>query len=169
MPETLSTPSPLQLRAELDKLVRQDLLGPAGGEREEIEERNVRGRYVVGMLAPKGQSVIPDDEDPLAVDGASDGQDGQADTAVVVTYGWQDLDLGHGFHQTPTAGSGGIHYTISEPACCDVLTRLLQLNHQRYEEEVKLGLHEKKTKRKRKTRKKAQTNKKKNDGQMSLF
>ena len=96
-------PSPLQLRAELDKLVRQDLLGPAGGEREEIEERNVRGRYVVGMLAPKGQSVIPDDEDPLAVDGTSDGQDGQADTAVPQTASMLPSSIGLTFTVTGEA------------------------------------------------------------------
>ncbi len=85
MSEILKIPPPLQLRAELDKLVRQDLLGPVDGEHEEIAEANVRGRYIVGLLAPKGQSVIPDDEDPLAVDGSNDGQDGKADTAVPQT------------------------------------------------------------------------------------
>ncbi len=34
MSEKLKPPTPLQLRAELDKLVRRDLLGPAGGERK---------------------------------------------------------------------------------------------------------------------------------------
>jgi hypothetical protein len=82
MAETLSASSTLELRAELDKLVRQDLLGPAGGPEEEIEEPNVRGRYIVGLLAPKGQTLIPDEEEPLAVDGADENQDGKADTAV---------------------------------------------------------------------------------------
>lgn len=59
-------PTPLQLRAELEKKVRLDLLGPADGPHEEIEERNVRGRYIAGLLAPRGQSVIPDMEDNLA-------------------------------------------------------------------------------------------------------
>ena len=36
--------TPLELRANLDKPVWQDLLGPAGGKREELAERNVRGR-----------------------------------------------------------------------------------------------------------------------------
>lgn len=85
MSEILKVPSPLQLRAKLDKLVRQDLLGPSDGEHEEINEANVRGRYIVGLLAPKGQSIIPDDDDPLAVDGSSDGQDGKADTEVPQT------------------------------------------------------------------------------------
>ena len=37
-----------------------------------------------------------------------------------------------------------MRYTISEPARREVLSRLLKLNHERYEEEVKAGLHEKK-------------------------
>lgn len=55
----LKTPTPLQLRDELDKLVRQDLLGPAGGEQEEIVEPNVRGRYIVGLLAPRAKVLFP--------------------------------------------------------------------------------------------------------------
>lgn len=87
------------------------------------------------------------------------------DNAVTAAYGWDDQDLGHGFHETPQ----GIRYTISETARREVLSRLLKLNHERYAEEVRLGLHEKKTKGKRKTHKKTQPKKKKNDGQMSLF
>ncbi len=66
----------------------------------------------------------------------------EMDQAVAAAYGWNDLDLGHGFHETKQ----GIRYTISEPARRTILDRLLQLNHQRYEEEVKAGLHEEKTK-----------------------
>lgn len=64
----------------------------------------------------------------------------QMDQAVATAYGWDDLDLGHGFHETPQ----GMRYTLSEPARREVLSRLLQLNHERYEEEVQAGLHEKK-------------------------
>jgi hypothetical protein len=62
------------------------------------------------------------------------------DKAVAAAYGWDDLDLGHGFHETKQ----GLRFTISEPARREVLQRLLKLNHQRYEEEVKQGLHSKK-------------------------
>lgn len=48
--------------------------------------------------------------------------------------------MGHGFHATKQ----GERYTLSEPARRTVLDRLLSLNHQRYEEELKAGLHEKK-------------------------
>ena len=63
----------------------------------------------------------------------------EMDNAVASAYGWTDLDLGHGFHETKQ----GIRYTISEPARREVLARLLKLNHERYAEEVKQGLHEK--------------------------
>ncbi len=64
----------------------------------------------------------------------------EMDRAVAAAYGWSDLDLGHGFHETKQ----GLRFTISEPARRDVLARLLRLNHERYAEEVKRGLHAKK-------------------------
>ena len=67
----------------------------------------------------------------------------EMDQAVVVAFGWQDLDLSHGFHETKQ----GIRYTISEAARREVLDRLLALNHQRYAEEVAAGLHDKKAKK----------------------
>lgn len=67
----------------------------------------------------------------------------ELDQAVAAAYGWSDLDLGHGFHLTKQ----GERYTISESARRTVLDRLLTLNHQRYEEEVKAGLHDKKVKK----------------------
>ena len=69
----------------------------------------------------------------------------EMDQAVAAAYGWSDLDLGHGFHETKQ----GVRYTISESARRTVLDRLLALNHQRYDEEVKAGLHDKAGKKKR--------------------
>ena len=46
-------PSPVGLRAKLEEMVVGDLLGPAGGPDEELTERNVRDRYLVGVLAPR--------------------------------------------------------------------------------------------------------------------
>jgi hypothetical protein len=63
----------------------------------------------------------------------------EMDQAVAAAYGWDDLDLGHGFHTTKQ----GERFTISEAARREVLQRLLKLNHQRYAEEVKQGLHKK--------------------------
>ena len=60
----------------------------------------------------------------------------EMDNAVAAAYGWTDLDLGHGFHETKQ----GLRFTISEPARREVLARLLKLNHERYAEEVSQGL-----------------------------
>ncbi len=62
------------------------------------------------------------------------------DQTVAAAYGWTDFALNHGFHETRQ----GVRYTISEPARREVLARLLKLNHERYAEEVRQGLHEKK-------------------------
>ncbi|EGV18837.1 hypothetical protein ThimaDRAFT_1641 [Thiocapsa marina 5811] len=67
----------------------------------------------------------------------------ELDRAVAAAYGWDDLDLGHDFHGTKQ----GARFTISETARREVLDRLLELNHQRYAEEVAAGLHDKKAKK----------------------
>lgn len=67
----------------------------------------------------------------------------EMDRAVAAAYGWDDLDLGHGFHETRQ----GTRFTISEPARREVLARLLTLNHQRHAEEVAQRLHDAKSKR----------------------
>ena len=78
----------------------------------------------------------------------------EMDNAVAAAYGWTDLDLGHGFHETKQ----GVRYTISEPTRREVLARLLKLNHERYAEEVKQGLHEKKKPKATKGKKEAKAN-----------
>lgn len=70
------------------------------------------------------------------------------DYAVAAAYGWDDLELGHGFHETKQ----GVRSTISGAARREVLQRLLKLNHERYAEEVKQGLHDKKKKGKAKAK-----------------
>ena len=94
----------------------------------------------------------------------------EMDRAVAAAYGWDDLDLGHGFHET----AQGVRFTIDEAARREVLGRLLELNHQRYAEEVAAGLHEKRTAttpRSEKTQvaKKRRGEKVSDHGQMQLF
>jgi hypothetical protein len=86
----------------------------------------------------------------------------EMDHAVAAAYGWNDLDLSHGFHETKQ----GIRFTISEEARREVLQRLLKLNHERYEEEVAEGLHDKK---KSSTPSKKKTSPAKDDGNLDLF
>jgi hypothetical protein len=54
MTTSLPFPSTLDLRAELQAMVERDLLGPAGAPEEAVDESNVRGRCIVGLLTPKG-------------------------------------------------------------------------------------------------------------------
>jgi hypothetical protein len=71
------------------------------------------------------------------------------DEAVCRVYDWDDLvtqGLDHGFHK---AGAN-VRYTVGPAVQREILDRLLELNHQRYAEEVAKGLHDKKTGRKAK-------------------
>ncbi|MGE4029913.1 MAG: type IIL restriction-modification enzyme MmeI [Thermoleophilia bacterium] len=61
------------------------------------------------------------------------------DTEVAAAYGWDDLDLDHGFHDTRI----GRRFTICEDAREEIIDRLLELNHARHAEEVRQGLHAK--------------------------
>lgn len=58
--------------------------------------------------------------------------------------------LHHGFHEARQ----GLRFTINEAARREVLDRLLALNHERYAEEVKQGLHDKKKEGKKKLERK---------------
>lgn len=67
------------------------------------------------------------------------------DEATVRAYGWDDwLDrLDHGFHP---AGRD-LRYTMGPAAQREILDRLLELNHERYADELAKGLHDKKSRK----------------------
>lgn len=66
----------------------------------------------------------------------------EMDKAVACAYGWDDLDLEHGFHAVPYLPENDrVRFTISDRQRLEVLRRLSELNYQRYEEEVSQGLH----------------------------
>ena len=65
------------------------------------------------------------------------GQHVALDHAVCEAYGWGDLDLGHDFVQT----HHNVRYTFPPMIRIEILDRLLELNHARYNEEVAAGLH----------------------------
>ena len=82
--------------------------------------------------------------------------------AALKAYGWEDIDLSHDFYEVDYLPENDrVRYTISPDARKEVLKRLLKLNHEIHEQEVKAGLH---VKRKSKKKQKA-------DGteQMKLF
>lgn len=75
----------------------------------------------------------------------------QLDTAVRDAYGWQDLNLGHDFHEIETLPEKDrVRYTISPAARREVLKRLLAENHKRAAEEAKAAPAMKPAKRGRK-------------------
>lgn len=113
-----------QLRAELEAMVLGDLLGPAAGENEELTERTVRDRYLVGVLAPsraagsggKGADNSPasptadptlfddDDDDDIPVipdelsEGGSDSaDDGKTDADIPLTQTYLPSSFGLSF------------------------------------------------------------------------
>jgi len=63
----------------------------------------------------------------------------EIDYAVVHAYGWIDLDLGHGFYDTRQ----GRRFTVEPAVHTEILDRLLELNFERYDDEVRKGLHSK--------------------------
>jgi hypothetical protein len=60
------------------------------------------------------------------------------DRAVCDAYGWTDLALEHGVFAT----KHGTRFTVRPDIGAEIHDRLLELNHARYAEEVRLGLHE---------------------------
>jgi hypothetical protein len=124
MTDTTKTPTPsqFQIRAELEAMVLGDLLGPAGGENEELIERTVRDRYLVGVLAPSRSGAnpsapSPDEEDedfPLIPDelseGGSDaGDDGTTDTDILVAQAYLPSSIGVSFCVDIDAKSLSVH------------------------------------------------------------
>jgi hypothetical protein len=59
----------------------------------------------------------------------------ELDQLVAAEYGWLDIDLAHDYHETKQ----GVRYTVSQSTRRTILGRLLALNHERYEEEVRAG------------------------------
>ncbi len=71
----------------------------------------------------------------------------ELDQEVANAYGWRNLDLQHGFHKTRQ----GVRFTVSESARRIILRGFFKLNHERYAQEVKQGLHKKKKGAKKKS------------------
>lgn len=86
-PTVLSPPSPHNIRDELTEMVIKDLLGPAGGADEELDQREdrVRERYLVGMLAPKAVPVDAGTMDELADAESEDVEVGATDISTPST------------------------------------------------------------------------------------
>ncbi|MGR6320069.1 SAM-dependent DNA methyltransferase [Micromonospora soli] len=133
--ETLALP-------ELTSVIR------ALGDRLDTYRRDVMLRRQAGLTATYNLVFDPACQDADIVELRRIHED--IDEAVCRAYGWDDLveqGLDHGFHR---AGAY-TRYTVGPAAQREILDRLLELNHQRYKEEVDKGLHDNKTGRKAKT------------------
>lgn len=130
------------------------------GERFYQHRQSLMQEYQIGLTSLYNRLHDPEDEEPGIVQLRE--LQIEMDNSVRDAYGWSDLELDHGFHETKQ----GLRFTLSEPARLEVLDRLLELNHERYAEEVKAGLHEKKDGKKKKGKAKK---KDAGDGQRDLF
>jgi hypothetical protein len=66
----------------------------------------------------------------------------RVDTAVARLHGWDNLSLDHDFHSVTYLPEGDrLRFTISEEARHDILARLADLNRERYQQELKTGIH----------------------------
>lgn len=64
------------------------------------------------------------------------------DNAVLEAYGWADIQLRHDFYEVDYLPENDrVRFTIHPEVRKEILKRLLELNHQVYEEEIKQGLH----------------------------
>jgi hypothetical protein len=73
------------------------------------------------------------------------------DETVLKAYGWEDIDLAHDFYKVDYLPENDrVRYTISPDARKEVLKRLLKLNHEIHEQEVKASLQKEKPKRNKK-------------------
>lgn len=67
------------------------------------------------------------------------------DQALADAFGWDDLELDHGFHEVDYLPENDrVRFTFSRSVRIEILKRLSKLNRERYEEEVSSGLNTKK-------------------------
>ena len=86
-PTVLAPPSPGEIRAELERTLIANILGPEAGEREElVTDTAVHEYYLVGMLAPRRGGPEPGEfdgqQDGLAVEGSTEPEEASPDIGV---------------------------------------------------------------------------------------
>lgn len=96
---TLTPPSPHAIRDELTAMVVKDLLGPAEGADEELDQRedHAYGRYLVGLLAPQAAEIEGELMDRLATDGVDDPEVGTTDASTSAKDSFFPSSIGMSF------------------------------------------------------------------------
>ncbi|WP_201366715.1 DISARM system helicase DrmA [Dictyobacter formicarum] len=96
-------PTPYEMRNELEDLLLRDLLGPAGGEEEEVDEFRVHDRYLVGILAPNETAAPAEELDSQGTIESGVEEHGEPDTDASQTTRLSPSSIGMSFcvdHQT---------------------------------------------------------------------
>jgi Helicase conserved C-terminal domain len=122
----LKIPTAYEIRAELEEAILKELLGPAGGETEEIDEDSVQDRYLVGLLAPLHRHSTapgeqPEEQDELAIADKGNLEEGSTEGSPAPAPSMFPSSLGMSFcvsHEAKTlevtATWGGYHREASE-------------------------------------------------------
>lgn len=126
--------SPSDVYETFPKPERGDLLA-VGGERLDQRRSEIMQRRGVGLT--KLYSLVHDpacqgDEDIDQLRRIHT----EIDESVKEAYGWSDLDLELGHHET----AQGPRWTVSPTVRVEILDRLLELNHARHDEEERKGI-----------------------------
>jgi len=103
--EVLTIPSTAAMREELEEMVLRDLLGPAGGPDEELEDDRVQERYLVGMLAPNKLQTMPEEQDELGIAQEGGQEEGKVDVGASQKASLMPSSLGMSFSVDVHAGS----------------------------------------------------------------
>jgi hypothetical protein len=78
--------SPQQLREKLEEMILLDLLGPADGEYEEVDDTSVSERYLVGVLAPRIRKPtveeLPEQQDEIAITDKGNTEEGNTEKST---------------------------------------------------------------------------------------
>jgi hypothetical protein len=99
MTQPLTPPTPHAIRDELTAMVVKDLLGPAEGPEEELDQRedHAYGRYLVGLLAPQSAEIEGEVMDRLGTDGADDPEVGATDASTSAKDSFFPSSIGMSF------------------------------------------------------------------------
>lgn len=81
LPVVLQPPTRFELRRKLEEMVGHELLGPANGDYEEVNEPHIYERYLVGMLAPLNNSYEPPDANDELTSAEADDEQGGIEVA----------------------------------------------------------------------------------------
>lgn len=106
MPLDQKIKKPSEIRAELLDLVLADLMGPKGGPEEEVAERRITDRYILGRLAPKEVRIqaeqIDSDIDSFESGGSDD--DSEPESAAHLQTSLFQSSIGMSFIVDAAAG-----------------------------------------------------------------